>query len=278
MGESLSADVRALLASCAKSLEELSLTALVPFAPEELPAAPHLRLLTVAAFPELREQWLEYAVRSNHIGFQFKPYNVANPSYETVDTIGSADLARVVAGKKQHYELRLTSDPATVAQLRKSIAATKAGKPEAAGPTLVVTGNENDCRAAAAILDGGAPASPRAVAAKKSAPAKKKAKKSPSKEDEEMFADWEGSVAKPALDGARKIVADTEKALKAAGADTKKQRAALKGYVTAFNELNAKHKFIGTLEVESIVDVFDGLAKSTKIADATDIIEDLRDF
>lgn len=92
------------------------------------------------------------------------------------------------------------------------------------------------------------------------------------------FADWEGSVAKPALVGARKIVADAEDALLAAHADTKKQRAALRSYVKAFNALEAKHNFIGTLEVEAIIDAFVGLAKSTKVADAANIIEDLRDF
>lgn len=273
VGESLSADVRALLSSCARSLEELSLSTLVPFAPEALPGAPHVRLLTVTAFPELREPWLDFAVRSNHIGFQFRRHYVPEKSYETVDTIGAADLARVVAGKKVHHELRLSSDPATVAQFRKSIASAKAGRPAAVGPTLVVTGDENDCRAAAAILEHGAPARPRAAA-----PTKRKAKKATSNEQEPMFADWEGSVAKPALAGARKTVADTQKALRAARADTRKQRAALRSYVKAFNALDARHKFIGTLEVEAIFDVFDGLAKSTKVADAADIIEELRDF
>lgn len=92
------------------------------------------------------------------------------------------------------------------------------------------------------------------------------------------FADWQGFVPEPALEGARKIVDDTEKAIRAAGSDTEKQRAALKQFVEAFNALDAQHKFIGTLEVETIFDVFDGLANTTSVSDAADIIEDLRDF
>ena len=104
------AQLRAVLATLAPTLRELSLTATRPFGPEMLPdlsSFPHLRRVSIFAvdFTEPREAWLSYAVARPQIDFVFGRIVPSGEQVEVAEIHRGVDILRIEKGKKVVFEV-----------------------------------------------------------------------------------------------------------------------------------------------------------------------------
>ena len=299
VGASFDDEARALLEANAATLETLTLSGPLGFAPDWLPPLPRLKLLIVTADPRHRAAWIAYALDGARHALDFTRVRAPQPKEPThrhVSADRDADLFEVTRGAKKHWELRATVRPsstATIAGTLASLARAQRHKIKARceGATVVVEVlDEATCRwAASALGEAAAPTSagvPPPRAGGELAPPGPRKKKASAAGGVKKSADgaplvgWEGHLSPKILSACRTILADAAEALRALEKETvAKRRAALGKCVERLNELDAAHDhFIGTLEAEELFDAVVRLGAGAGVGDAADVVESRREW
>jgi hypothetical protein len=89
---------------------------------------------------------------------------------------------------------------------------------------------------------------------------------------------WDGAMPPTRLAEGRAMLATLLDALEKRAGDAKKQHAALRATVTAFNRWNDKHGVIETAERESLYETLIDIGAAAKLDDASATIERVRDW
>lgn len=99
--------LRSLLDAHAKNLVELGLTLHEPFGPALLPELPALRRLEVSAYPEHREEWIDWAVAHPEVACRFSRFEPPSkgPGVELAEVYRDVDILRTGKGKQVTFEI-----------------------------------------------------------------------------------------------------------------------------------------------------------------------------
>ncbi len=98
--------------------------------------------------------------------------------------------------------------------------------------------------------------------------------------EQPLFSQWEGFVPLEVIEASRRIMLDTAAQLEALGAEPPGEAVLeiLRQCVEAFNDLDAVHGWIETIEREDLCAMIDELATLAGIEDADDVAGEWRDW
>lgn len=288
-------DASRLMVALGSTLETLVLAGEPPIAPSELSMLPHLESLAVRAWPELKGEWIDFAVSHPRIRVAFRGANVdgRREKFRLAETHKDVDVLRRLHPRAAYLIYGTTGSNGSEALGRAIRAAAKKSRKKVKwssrpGGYTIETSDPVTARwVAESLAEAGVSASLPSGEPAPTPPSPGKARRRTAKpktlaalRKRRRFASWKGHVPPAVIKAARAILRDTVDAVIALGPSASKgrQRTALKRCVEQFNRLDQQYEFVTTIEAEDIMTELDEVVAHTKLAGVPNLADPWRSF